>query len=125
MSAAQNHLPAPAYTRDEPATWREIESRVARLRAELERAENAPVLAPVPGVETIVSQVLVRPRLLEGFDVAEFIEKNREHLQAYYDAQCALAEDDEVLPTFIDWAACQFDLACEFRARLRDECAGQ
>jgi hypothetical protein len=82
-------------------------------------------LLKIPTLDTIVSKVLVRPRYLNGYDLAEFINLNREHLQAYYDAQCALAEDDEVLPSFREWAQIQFDLACEFRARMADEARGQ
>lgn len=76
---------------------------------------------PKLGLETIVSKVLVRPRYLDGATLAEFIDKNRDHLQAYYDAQCALADEGETLPSFREWAEVQFDLACEHRARMADE----
>ena len=119
MVADPKQIPvAKLSTRDEPATWRDIEMRVRRLR-EVINAERAEPVAPMPGVETIVSRVLVRPRYLNGYTLADFLRLNDAHLHAYYDAQCAYVDDGEVMEPFDLWARCQFDLAQEFR----DECA--
>ena len=71
-----------------------------------------------PGPDTLLSSVLVSPRLLDGYDLADYVSRNREHLQCYFDS---LRELGAEVPEFDEWCSMQWDLAVEFRARLADE----